>query len=730
MLGRLHSQGGSGAATTSLRVMQRRCLSRHAQPFSRADAQALYFTSRRSSASAPASARGPFFAVSVLNTSIRCFRTSAALCASSLTSSPSTRSRGSSPRSSKHRNASPDRSSRKLPLHVRTQGRKPLSSSTPRQPKGDARVAEEVPSLCRGEDIDDDLLKAARASASGSHEDSVDSNTFTSGRGDRTTHGSAPPDTEQEAVQPRGEPGWGLETVNAITGKTALEELYDRNLSRIHGILERPLPPMPHDGSVDPDFFVGFASYSYQLRDQYRAVIARELHVPVKAVRLSVAWSGRFNVKRFGRVQKVCGVCLDRTALSGANDGAVKEKATNTTNTPDFTEQEKDANKASASDGLPDAIQQRIAQFVSAINTHKREDLLQVQLFQASPPIPEVEFALTRQEHRLVYHLHEWVRRHVLQRAVAVVVYGVPPSPLSTQALPKESTKLAEAATLEKEIRHRYEMWQQKASEESAAQQREVQSRWLRLFHRRELVPAVLSLTELATRVAIAVVRGDVSGVRLERKDADRADGQQDKENMEEAEAVLLNGPVRDLLIGMASVAVAPAATSSTASSVKETDCNMGMLAGAATAADDPREEAQPRCGMKDVLLPRNASGQSPETAGSSLDLTATATQQEAVLRWVRLVFQALLLREATSTSATTPTVALEVSLPALFAQGVYAGGRDEVAYLQHNRAALDALLLHPHEISFKKKFVSRLRNGYRRPQMEKEAAVSHSNSG
>ncbi|KAH8616914.1 hypothetical protein ERJ75_000430600 [Trypanosoma vivax] len=104
--------------------------------------------------------------------------------------------------------------------------------------------------------------------------------------------------------------GWCYEEVDPETGRTPLDILYEEHLQRIKAVFEHPLPPLPRDGTASPDFLVGFAHYDYRLRDQYRAVIARALDVSVSEVRLSVAWSGRFNVSQFNRVQKVCGVCV------------------------------------------------------------------------------------------------------------------------------------------------------------------------------------------------------------------------------------------------------------------------------------------------------------------------------------------------------------------------------------------------------------------------------------
>lgn len=707
-----------------------------------------------------------------LQSARRCFATTPIISAPSLSSPPSRNARGSrrggGARHKSNSSRSRRSSSRKPSSGSKLQhGKTSFSKSghprrgtqledverndddaTATKPKSevDANLIGEMPSSTAAEDVIQDT-KPTGASARQAAQ-----TTFTS------------PDAGQTAESPSSEPGWGLETVDTATGKTALEELYDRNLSRIHRVLEQPLPPMPQDGSVDPDFFVGFASYSYQLRDQYRAVIARELQVPVKAVRLSIAWSGRFNVKRFNRVQKVCGVYLDRNTLAGVSEDPTRSHASvETKKGKDVKEQAgrparqshpSSSSSPSSHNALPEVVAQRITALVTAINTQKREDLLQVQLFQASPPIPEVEFALTRQEHRLLYRLHEWTRHNVLQRTVAVVVYGAPPTPLPPSPQTSGEASREAGASRDKVVRHHYDQWQRRATEESAAQHREVQSRWLRLFHRREVVPLVLSLTELATRVAVAVARGEVTGVACERKDCG------DEEDTSAAEtaapmdgSVQLSGSLRDLLLNIAAVAASSSSSSGAVASVassQKNDVEANTFEG--LPSSNAEGEAPSRQAFKDALLlsatqtSSNSSNSSNSSGGATiaaaLDMTSAA-QQEAVMRWVRLVFQALLLREghseqtagpaddAASGSAASWSVSMtEVSLPALFVHGAYAGSRDAVVYLQHNRAAMDALLLHPHEISLKKKFVSRLRNGHRRRRMEEEAAALHSTSG
>ncbi|SYZ66318.1 hypothetical_protein (plasmid) [Leishmania braziliensis MHOM/BR/75/M2904] len=589
------------------------------------------------------------------------------------------------------------------------------------------------------------------------HEDgaSVDGD----GTGASSAHGAAAPSARGHGATA----GWGLEDVNSRTGRTQLEELYERNLDRIRVILEQPLPVMPQDGSIDPDLFVGFAFYSYQLRDQYRAVLARELQVPVKAVRLSVAWSGRFDVRRFGRVQKVCGVCLDRQALLAATHGETEKSPGSGLRRKegDLAAQTPIVEVDDAASPLSETLQHRIHALVATINGRKREDLLRVSFFQASLPIPEVEFALTRREHRLLHRLHEWIRRHVLQRAVVVVVYGVPPPPPPTTATGTRSASAtagswsdsserkggtcdtAGATRGDAPQRDRYALWQRLCSARTTAQKREVQEKWLRLFHRRKLVPSMISLTELATEVAVAVVRGEVLPIDFghatrEMAGAKQTSGEAEKgggEHRASPDTPLMGvAPTPAVLSASLQDVVVRIAAASSSSAPPPTPGDYGALAEDSDGCTVVCRHTQ------DVIAPpRDA-----DTATAAADVgprfrPASTAQEEATMRWVQLVYQALFLREAQGstdgssyTDAEQPAmrVSHQVSLPALFAQGAYAGGQEEVAYLQRNRVAMDALLLHPHEISFKKKFVSRMRNGHRRLRMEEESAPPYSASG
>ncbi|KAG5478041.1 hypothetical protein LSCM4_05439 [Leishmania orientalis] len=581
--------------------------------------------------------------------------------------------------------------------------------------------------------------------------------------GDATGPSTAAGATSQSAAVHDVTAGWGLEDVSCRTGRTQLEELYERNADRIRAILEQPLPAMPQDGSVDPDFFVGFASYSYQLRDQYRAVLARELQVPVRAVRLSVAWSGRFDVRRFGRVQKVCGVCLDRQVLVAAahgerekNPGAGlgRDESGFAAKTRIIADGEAALPSSASTLPLPEALQKRIQALVAAINGRRRDDLLQVSFFQASPPIPEVEFALTRREHRLLFYLHEWIRRRVLQSAVVAVVYGVPPPPPAANATATRTASASPRRWTDSPERHetahdtanttnsdraqqaQYEQWRRLCSTRTAAQKREVQDRWLRLLHRRKLVPLMMSLTELATLAAAAVVRGEVPGIAfqhtkveavaaVEKSSDEQAAVQETSMRGAETSPAVLDATLQDVLRHIA------AASSSSPPFTPDDD---GKL------AEDSDGRASHPLRAQDVIVPlHDADSETAELVATPPFRPVSTAQKKATMRWVRVVYQALLLREVqgsaddsvcADTEHPTMRVSHQASLPALFAHGAYAGGREEVIYLQRNRAAMDALLLHPHEISFKKKFVSRMRNGHRRLRMEEESAPPYSTNG
>ncbi|PWU93216.1 hypothetical protein C4B63_32g19 [Trypanosoma cruzi] len=249
--------------------------------------------------------------------------------------------------------------------------------------------------------------------------------------------------------------GWSYEQVDTRTGRTPLDTLYEERLQRIRAVFESPLPPMPRDGNVSPDFLVGFAHYEYRLRDQYRAVLARALDLPVAAVRLSVAWSGRFDFTRFNRVQKVCGVCV----ASG--------------NTPHMAE-----------------LQERIRRVVHAINERQSESFLASHLVQASGVIPEVEFAATERDAIVAERVHRWLCEHILRPHLVVVVYGA-----NNDARDGPNSNGVQK------------------NEELARQRAFIEEKWMKAFYHRRVVPHVLSFSRLKELFRDAVRRGEVEGV-------------------------------------------------------------------------------------------------------------------------------------------------------------------------------------------------------------------------
>ncbi|RNF00182.1 hypothetical protein TraAM80_07763 [Trypanosoma rangeli] len=250
--------------------------------------------------------------------------------------------------------------------------------------------------------------------------------------------------------------GWSYEQVDAATGRTPLDKLYEERLQRIQAVFESPIPPLPRDGNVSPDFLVGFAHYEYRLRDQYRAVLARALDVPVVAVRLSVAWGGRFDVTRFNRVQKVCGVCV------------APEQAPSTAE-----------------------LQERMKRVVRAINERQSESLLSAHLVQASEAIPEVEFAAAERDAVVAERVHQWLREHVLRPHLVVVLHGANNDAKAVHygAAPPPNGELE--------------------------RQRAFIEKWLKAFSQRRIVPHILSLERLTQLFQEAVRQGVVKGVAM-----------------------------------------------------------------------------------------------------------------------------------------------------------------------------------------------------------------------
>ncbi|KAF8297063.1 hypothetical protein TcYC6_0082750 [Trypanosoma cruzi] len=273
--------------------------------------------------------------------------------------------------------------------------------------------------------------------------------------------------------------GWSYEQVDTRTGRTPLDTLYEERLQRIRAVFESPLPPMPRDGNVSPDFLVGFAHYEYRLRDQYRAVLARALDLPVAAVRLSVAWSGRFDVTRFNRVQKVCGVCV----ASG--------------NTPHMTE-----------------LQERIRRVVRAINERQSESFLASHLVQASGAIPEVEFAATERDAIVAERVHRWLCENILRPHLVVVVYG--------------ANKDARNGSNSNGVQKNGDLARQRAF---------IEEKWLKAFYHRRVVPHVLSFSRLKELFQDAVRRGEVEGVALLQPKSNPDEEARDAKKSLEAEA-------------------------------------------------------------------------------------------------------------------------------------------------------------------------------------------------
>lgn len=531
------------------------------------------------------------------------------------------------------------------------------------------------------------------------------------------------------ATRPPQGMGWQYDEVDPATGDTALDTLYRSHLDRIRRILEQPLPPIPRDGHVHPDFFVGFGHYHHRLRDEYRALIARALQVPVAAVRLSVAWSGRFDVTRFARVQKVCGVSLDRTLLQCA-DGATAAHHSNRQAVRSVAEcAVVGERKAEEEATLPADVTERISAFVATVNTRRSEALLHAQLLQASEAIPEVEFALSRREHRLLSHLHNWLQTKVLRRSLAVVVYGggeAAASPPSSSSRGCTGTPPPSSST-PREIEAALRTSRQSAAIEAAQQRRYIEQRWLKAFHSRRTVPQMVSLTSLATLVARAVLVGEVSpALTIITETGDSGDTRTSSELLPTSVVAMLEQLRVPLLQGNELAETAdpeaverPLPPEAWASDVFGDDATLSALPLNTQAAAASWLRL-----VQDAVFLHGAGVVSAAAAAgscraSSLTGTSSGTPDGLELHTTTMGADGPAAPPSSDVGATRCVG----QLPALFVHGAYAGGLREMQYLQRNKAAMDALLLHPNDVVIKKAFASRMRNGHQRLRMHEEVA-------
>eukprot|EP00796_Vickermania_ingenoplastis_P011288 gene11289-7823_t len=255
----------------------------------------------------------------------------------------------------------------------------------------------------------------------------------------RGHHRRRPIMAEAAAASPlHGGGGWGWEeAIDPATGETPLEALY-----RLHQ--ERWLLPTsslsPHralfgrdderdrrwafpssayaDGSIAPHLVVGFGHYDYQMRDVYRATLAKALNelvsrspettptphpdawnrpeLTAQNIKLSASWSGRFDVQRFHRVRKVCGV---RISLVEEQSSPLHHKTNETTTRPSESggEEKKASPPTTDNDDsavltappLPPPLKAAVAELVRRINAGSDTPLLSIHLLQAAEGIPE-----------------------------------------------------------------------------------------------------------------------------------------------------------------------------------------------------------------------------------------------------------------------------------------------------------------------------------------------------
>ncbi|CCW65986.1 unnamed protein product [Phytomonas sp. Hart1] len=509
---------------------------------------------------------------------------------------------------------------------------------------------------------------------------------------------------EKTANTPGGM-GWDYEMVDPVTGKTSIDLLYESHLDRIQQILERPLPPMPPDGHINPDFFVGFLYYNYRLRYQYRSTIAQELQLPVQAVKLSVAWSGRFDVSRFNQVQKVCGIYLDRGLLPGASSHSTGKAG---------PQDETDSR-------LSDAIQERMAALIQAINARRTPHLLQTQLFQASSAIPEVEFALSRREHRLRTHLYHWIHPNILGSSLAVIVQGGDLELYRAYARrgsgPVDPTP---RASFDGPPTPAYAEWLTGEIDASARQGRFVDRHWLGQFHSREIIPRRLSLRGVAALVTWAILQGEVGPLRLPRHP---------EASLAEKNAGASQGGNPS---GLSHEEEPGAAATQDEGLLSEAQvrlleyCRDHLQSGVQRNQMEP----EPRTGEeKGSVSSQMFSAEACLFGNDDFMHGLEQSLQSTALQWICTIRRALFLHDEGTSVADgfTSSGTSSISLPALFVHRAYAGGLVEMRYLRSNKAAMDALLLHPNDIVMKKAFARQLRNGYQRLRIYEEMDTSQS---
>ncbi|RHW73342.1 hypothetical protein DPX39_040049400 [Trypanosoma brucei equiperdum] len=438
------------------------------------------------------------------------------------------------------------------------------------------------------------------------------------------------------AAAPSGE-GWCYEEVDPTTGRTPLDILYDQRLQRIKAVFDSPLPPLPCDGSVNPDLLVGFSHYDYRLRDQYRGVVAQGLQVPVAAVRLSVAWSGRFDVSRFNRVQKVCGVCVDIKSLTTSGTAASGQYRVGDELCGKVEER--------GENEVRGELQHRIARFVRSVNERQSETLLRFQITQASEAVPDVEFVAAERELVAVECVQRWFRECILKPHLAVVIYGRNYN-LSQGSYERGGSRSNNGNEAECDIYGRGPPGQFRCEEDVERQRAFIERKWLKAFAHRRIVPYVLSVDDLTSMMCTAVQNGEV-------------------------------------------------------------ESGLAVLQGRAAGCDNSSNEGHSSCSCADRSDAVTDTGECSAKDGSRPPLKLPLDDFHS---WQRLLRKAVFRRHEE-----------HAVFPVFFVHGEWAGGVEEMRYLLQNREAVDALLLHPNDIVFKKKFMSRLQKSHSRLRMAEE---------
>lgn len=595
----------------------------------------------------------------------------------------------------------------------------------------------------------------------------------------------AHPGRLEQATVPHSaiEYGWKWETdFDPLTGETPLEKLYRRYerddlpfpLDSEQACLQAGAPRSSstcfpaeayNDGSISPHFFVGFSHYDYRLRDVYRGMISKKLNelqgeassiypVAVEDVKLSVGWSGRFNIRRFNKVRRVCGVRI-RTTEEIGNPIEMKSSPSNASSEESKGKKSDKEGAKNACESLPDSLKESVKKFVDLVNQQKNHDLLSLRFFQASEAIQEIEFDISssvslglddgtveeRSRMAEFFWLREIITRKIIAVHKAVIVLG---SGSGYTDLSKESKEtsaekgdLSGVGTFLTVLHH----------ESSVTQKQKLrylyEDRWLKTFHSRRVIPKVTSLLSLSVELACIVhpllpisTTKESEQLRVSKTDVSR-------------DSSLWNDEMRCWIKKLAD-----AANQSNFFSERK-----GYLESSEGEPEDSTEDNE-ACKVqkndeealeRQLLLFLAESCESESSNSGILRANAEVGSPEVEVgsrsawKWVRAIYQVMQsiagVAGKSFSAERSNQFCFRSELPIFFLHGAYGGGVSEMHYLQQNTVAMNAALLHPNHTSLRNELRSRrerneknnasssdIFKGYRRPAVFNELSMMDHN--